>query len=85
MTEMSLYEGHGVLYLKCQIFSKYLCQNEDVLKKHFKKWPYDNQNKTQSVLYIEEWNTKWIHYRKKKLKIWTLLFRYDYAFTHNLN
>lgn len=37
MTEMSLYEGHGVLYLKCQIFSKYLCQNEDVLKKHFKK------------------------------------------------
>lgn len=68
MTEMSLYEGHGVLYLKCQIFSKYLCQNEDVLKKHFKKWPYDNQNKPQSVLYIEEWNTKWIHYRKKKTK-----------------
>lgn len=34
MTEMSLYEGHGVLYLKCHIFSKYLCQNEDVLKKN---------------------------------------------------
>lgn len=33
MTEMSLYEGHGVLHLKCHIISKYLCQNEDVLKK----------------------------------------------------